>query len=120
MAGQPFKIRNSDLELHNVHATPRHNREFNFSQTRQGQVDEKVFERPELFIRLDCDVHPWMFAYVTVFEEPFFAVTDTNGFFALPAGIPPGQYRLNAVHLKAGEQAQELELLPGEQKVVNL
>jgi hypothetical protein len=120
IAGQPFRIRNSDPELHSVHATPRHNREFNFGQARQGQIDQKVFTKPELFIRLKCDVHPWMFAYVSVLDHPFFAVTDTNGFFALPAGIPPGRYRLNAVHLKAGEQAQDVELLPGEQKVVNL
>lgn len=119
MAGQPLQIRNSDPELHNVHATPRINREFNFGQTSRGQVDQRVFDHPELFIRVKCDVHPWMFAYVSVLDHPFFAVTDTNGFFALPAGLPPGHYTLNAVHQKAGEETQEIELRPDEQPVVN-
>jgi hypothetical protein len=119
MAGQPFKIRNSDPELHNVHATPRNNHRFNIGQSSRGAVTQKVFDQPELFVRIKCDVHPWMFAYISVLKHPFFAVTDTNGFFALPAGIPAGHYTLSALHLKAGEQAQELDIGPGEQKVMN-
>ena len=49
-----------------------------------------------------------MFAYVGVVEHPWFAVTDGNGSFALPSGLPPGQYTLAAVHRKLGEQTQTI------------
>src|ERR1051325_10168272 len=79
-AGQPFLIRNSDPGLHNVHALPKpgsSNREFNFGMPLRGQVLTRSFPSPELFIRFKCDVHNWMFAYVSVVDHPFFSVTDT-------------------------------------------
>jgi hypothetical protein len=110
LVGQKFRVRNSDPVLHNVHATPRSNHEFNFGQPVQGQVNERSFNRPELFIRVKCDVHPWMFAYVSAVAHPFFAVTDTNGFFRLPAGLPSGGYTVTAVHLKSGEITKRTSL----------
>jgi len=62
VVGQPFQIRNSDSVMHNIHATPRINKEFNFAQSVSGQVNGKSFALPEMFIRLKCDVHAWMFA----------------------------------------------------------
>src|SRR5437773_9804362 len=61
VTGQKFKIRNSDSELHNVHATPKPelgNKEFNLGQPIKGQVTEKSFEKPEVLVRMKCDVHP--------------------------------------------------------------
>ena len=110
---QNFQIKNSDPVMHNVHATPNPgngNKEFNFAQVRAGQVNAKSFARPEVFVRVKCDVHPWMFAYIGVAEHPWFAVTDADGYFVLPGKLPPGKYRLAAVHLKAGEQVQDVEL----------
>ena len=119
VAGQTFQIRNSDSTLHNVHATPKFNKEFNFGQPVKGQVTEKSFALPEMFIRLKCDVHPWMFAYVSVFDHPYFAVTDTNGFFQLPAQIPAGRYLIGASHLKTGGiLTQEVTLREGEQRSI--
>jgi len=119
VAGQTFQIRNSDPTMHNVHATPRLNKEFNLGQPLQGQVTERSFPLPEMFIRLKCDVHPWMFTYVSVFDHPYFAVTDTNGFFQLPAQIPAGNYVIGASHLKTGiELTQEVTLREGEQRSI--
>jgi hypothetical protein len=118
VTGQKFRIRNSDPTLHNVHATPKINREFNFGQPMNGQVNEVFFPKPELFIRLKCDVHPWMFSYVNVVDHPYFAITDTNGFFRLPAGLPAGDYTVSAVHLKAGELMQQISLSEGEQRTL--
>ncbi len=118
VAGQKFRIRNSDTTLHNIHATPKVNREFNFGQPLKGQVNEIAFLKPEPFVRLKCDVHPWMFAYVNVLAHPFFAITDTNGAFRLPAGLPSGDYYVRAVHLKAGELTQQVTLGEGEQRTL--
>ena len=119
VAGQTFQIRNSDPTMHNVHATPRSNMEFNLGQPLKGQVTERSFPLPEMFIRLKCDVHPWMFAYVSVFDHPYFAVSDTNGVFQLPAQIPAGTYVIGASHLKTGgELTQEVTLREGEQRSI--
>src|SRR5688572_20766782 len=84
MVNQKFKVKNSDPLLHNVHAVPKANKEFNFAQPVKNQVNERAFSQPEVLLRIKCDVHPWMNAYVGVVPHKFFAVTDANGGFALP------------------------------------
>ncbi len=102
MVGQKVQFKNSDPLLHNIHATPKvdGNDEFNIPQTAQGQVDEKSFAKQEVLVRIKCDVHDWMFTYVGVCSNPYFAVTDENGNFKI-SGLPPGEYTLTAYHLRA-------------------
>jgi hypothetical protein len=114
--GQKLQVRNSDPEFHNIHTTPRLNPESNFAQPGKSPVVTLVFKKPEIFLRFKCDVHPWMFSYACVVEHPFASVTDTNGVFRLPSGLPAGRYTLTATHLKAGTLAQEFEYRPGEPK----
>lgn len=113
-AGQVLKVRNSDPMLHNVHSVSRAgNKQRNVAQPVKGMTTDFIFEKPEVFVQFKCDVHPWMFAYVGVVEHPWFAVTDGNGAFALPAGLPPGRYTLAAVHRKLGEQTQTVTVGAG-------
>lgn len=119
VAGQQFQVRNSDGMLHNLHATPRRNREFNFAQPAKGQLTTLSFSQPELAVRIKCDVHPWMFAYVHVLEHPYFAITDSNGVFRLPSGFPAGRYVVGVSHLKAGESEQQIQLHQGERRELN-
>ena len=102
MVGQKIKIKNSDPILHNVHATPKiaGNDEFNIPQANLGQIDEKSFAKQEVLVRVKCDVHNWMFTYIGVCDNPYFAVTDENGSFKIP-NLPAGEYTLTAYHLKA-------------------
>lgn len=111
-AGQKLVVRNSDPVLHNVHTLPKApgNRERNLGQPVKGSQSELMFEKPEIFVQLKCDVHPWMFAYLGVVDHPWFAVTHGNGSFTLPSGLPPGQYTLAAVHRKLGEQTQTISV----------
>ena len=44
-------------------------------------------------VRVDCNIHPWMKAYLFVFDHPYFAVTDENGQFEIKLA-PAGNYRL--------------------------
>ena len=99
MVNQKFKIKNSDPTMHNVHATPKVNKEFNFAQPIKDQVTPQSFDKPEVPVRFMCNVHNWMFAYVGVFEHPFFAVTDKDGNFKI-TGLPNGKYTLEAYHVK--------------------
>ena len=110
--GQTLNVRNSDSILHNVHSLTKNpgNRERNVAQPVKGMTTAFVFATPEVFVQFKCEVHPWMFAYVGVVAHPWFAVTDRNGNFALPAGLPPGQYTLAAIHRKAGELLQQINV----------
>jgi hypothetical protein len=106
---QTLRVRNSDALFHNVHLTPRLNRESNIGQPLK-QVNTIRIATPESFIRVKCDVHPWMFAYVSVLPHPFFAVTLTNGTYRIPAGLPAGDYLLTATHLKLGYKSTEVTI----------
>lgn len=113
MVNQKFDLKNSDPFMHNINATPKVNKGFNFAQATLGQVNEKVFDKAELGIRFACNVHPWMIAYVNVMENPFFVVTDEKGSFSIKGDLPDGKYTLEAYHQKAGAVTQEIEVKGG-------
>lgn len=102
-AGQTLTIRNSDETLHNIHAMPKNNKEFNIGQPVQGLTTQRVFDNPEVMVPFKCDVHKWMASYVGVVDHPFFATTDINGTYSIP-GLPAGDYVLEAWHEKYGTQ----------------
>jgi len=107
-AGQPFKVRNSDALLHNVHSFPENNKSFNFGQVVKGQVTTKTFDQPEALIRIKCDVHPWMICHINVVNHPFHAITDQDGNFSFPPNLPPGTYTIEAIHPKAGAVTRQI------------
>ena len=74
--GQPLEIVNSDPTLHNIHAMPKGNSEFNNGQPIQGMKMTHTFDKPEVMVPFKCDVHGWMNAYVGVLDHPYFAVTE--------------------------------------------
>lgn len=117
MAGQELLIRNGDDLMHIVHVVPRNNREWGFSQARVGETRPKVFEKPELPIRIFCDVHPWMTAWAGVFTHPFHDATDARGAFEIK-GLPPGKYVIEVWHETYAAVAQEVELKPRETKTL--
>lgn len=106
---QPLEIINSDGTMHNVHGRPDANREFNFGQAVAGMKNDVTFTVPEVLIPFKCDVHSWMYAYVGVVDNPYFAVTGNGGTFELKT-IPPGTYTVEAVHEKLGRQTQQVTL----------
>lgn len=103
MTNQKLVIRNSDSTLHNVHALPTKNEEFNQGQPFQGMELEKEFTAPEVMVRFKCDVHPWMGAYMAVLDHPFFAVSGADGSFEID-GLPAGDYVIEAWHETLGTQ----------------
>jgi plastocyanin len=118
VAGQEVAFRNSDPLLHNVHATPKVNKEFNIAQPIKGQVTKRQFSEPEVLVRVKCDVHPWMFSYVGVQDHPYFAVTDKDGNFTIK-NVPAGTYTVEAYHLKAGAKTQELTVSDSDKKTAD-
>ena len=106
-AGQTVQIANSDATLHNVHAVPKVNREFNFGQPAKVPPVDRVFDKPEIGAPFRCDVHGWMNAYVNVVSHPFFAVTKDDGTFEIK-GLPPGTYTVELWHEQLGTQSQSV------------
>jgi hypothetical protein len=111
-AGQTVQVRSSDPTLHNAHADRGANKPFNLGFTDAGQVKETAFAKPEVAVRVRCDVHQWMSAYVAVFDHPFFAVTGAGGTFEI-AGVPPGTYTLVAWHERYGKKTQQVVVADG-------
>ena len=101
--GQTVLLSNSDPLIHNVHALPKNNREFNFGQPAKTPPVERVFEQAEIGLPFKCDVHGWMNAYVNVVPHPFFAVTTDEGTFEIK-GLPAGSYTLELWHERLGTQ----------------
>lgn len=89
--GGTVEFLNSDRLLHNLHSVSTENPTFNRTQPK-GRTIPVVFKKPET-VRVDCDLHTWMRAYVVVAEHPFYAVTGPNGDFTLD-NVPPGKYTL--------------------------
>jgi len=99
--GQPLEILNSDETLHNIHAMPKNNKEFNIGQPVKGLKTQRTFDAVEVMVPFKCDVHKWMNSYAGVLEHPFFAVTGTDGTFTID-GVPPGTYTVEAWHERLG------------------
>ena len=115
--GQPLEIVNSDPTLHNIHAMPKANQEFNNGQPIQGMKTNHVFDTAEVMVPFKCDVHGWMNAYVGVVAHPYFSVTDKDGKFELK-GLPPGTYTIEAWHEKLGTQTASVTIGAKESKDV--
>ena len=113
--GQTLHIKNSDALTHNVRSYARRNRAFNIGQPGPG-TREKKFRRPETAVKVQCDIHPWMAAYLFVMEHPFFAVSDESGSFKI-SGLAPGKHTLVAWHETLGKQQAEIDVTDGATKV---
>jgi plastocyanin len=94
--GQPVKFTNSDPANHNVRtSSAERTNEFNVFTGNDGSYTHRFAAQAEHRpIRVGCDIHPWMGAWIYVFSHPLFSVTDEQGRFEIPQ-IPPGDYQLH-------------------------
>ena len=116
-AGQQIAYTTSDNTLHNVHALPKANDEFNFALQIAGETKARTFAAPEVMVPFKCDVHNWMNAYAGVLTHPYFAVTANGGKFELK-DLPAGTYTIEAWHEKLGTQTQSVTLGDKESKEI--
>lgn len=111
MAGQKLRIVSSDSTTHNVHAEPRLNPPWNESMMPGMAPLEETFNRPEVMIPIQCNVHAWMAAYAGVVSSPYFAVTGADGGFLL-RNVPAGSYTLAVWQERYGVQRRQVTVLP--------
>lgn len=93
MVGTAVDFPNSDLIYHNVFSLSRAKR-FDLGRYAAGKSKAVRMDRPGV-VRVFCDIHSHMSAFVLVFNHPFFDVTDADGRFQLPS-LPAGTYTLVA------------------------
>jgi plastocyanin len=89
MAGTVVDFPNSDKTFHNVFSLSKAKR-FDLGRYATGRSKSVRFDRPGV-VRVFCDIHSHMNAFVLVFSHPFFDVTDLDGRFRLE-DVPPGNY----------------------------
>jgi plastocyanin len=116
--GQTIHVINDDPLTHNIHTLPEvsGNKEVNQSQAAKAKPLDFTYDKPEEFLRFKCDVHPWMFTYVSVLNHPFYSVTSEDGHFEIK-GLPDGKYKVKFKHRKAGEKIEEVEIKDGKATV---
>ncbi len=115
MVGQDLTMRSGDPVIHIPHVNPKNSKEWGFSQAKLGEERSKQFPVAEVMVRLICDVHPWMQAWIGVLEHPYYAVTDAAGKFEIK-GLPPGKYTIEAWHEHFMPVTQEIEIAAGAPK----
>lgn len=95
--GQKVIIGNGDPVGHNTKAELFNNTSFNDIIPAGGKI-EKTFTSVETApVKLECSIHPWMNGYLLVREDPYFAVTDKDGKFAIK-NIPVGEHTFVVWH----------------------
>ena len=115
--GQSLAIKTSDPTAHNVHGYAKVNRSFNRSQP-AGAGDVSIRMRRDESsppMKIKCDIHPWMNAYVAVVDHPYYAVTGEDGSFTL-ADLPAGTYIVEVWHEKYGVMEETITIGDGEAK----
>ncbi len=109
--GQTIQISNLDPQLHSIltHATSEGTPNGSYAQLPDSPPLSIRFDEPEEFLRIKCDVHPWMYTYINILDHPYHALSQPNGKFSIPK-VPAGKYQIKARHRKLGESIQEIEL----------
>ena len=98
--GSKLRFANSDACTHNVHTYPRKSDPINKAMATGGH-EELVLAQKET-VQVRCDYHPWMSCWVFVTDTPYWAVTASDGSFAI-TGLAPGAYKAELWHEQLGK-----------------
>lgn len=99
---QKLVVKNSDPVAHNVHPSPvvPGNKEENKMQVPNAPDLTFSYPKPEPFLKVACNVHPWMLSYLCVIDDPHYALSGKDGKFTIK-DVPDGKYTLQVYHRKA-------------------
>ena len=108
VVGTTVDFPNDDKTFHNVFSTSEP-KKFDLGLYPSGQSRSVTFDKAGV-VRILCNVHPNMEAYVVVKSHPYFSVSDARGNYNLK-GIPLGKYRLEVWHPELGISVTPVELV---------
>jgi len=111
MKDSELKIHSSDPINHNLHTYSFDNDPINVMFLPHQADYEQEFEEPEI-VKVECDLHEWMTAWIIVTDNSFFDISGQDGAFEIP-NLPPGKYTINAWHEILGSKSQTVKIGKG-------
>jgi len=115
--GQTLQVKNDDPTEHNVHSLSKAGNDFNTTQPIKSMPFEFKLKSGEI-LRVTCDNHTWMTAYLAILDNPYFSVTGADGTFTI-ANVPAGKQTVKAWHEVMGMQTQMVDVQPGKMTTVD-
>jgi len=100
--GGTVEFPNDDPVFHNVFSASGENR-FDLELYKKPKSGSQSFQHPGL-VRVYCNIHPQMSAFILVRDNPYWARVGKDGSFAIE-GVPNGSWTVKAWHERAGEAA---------------
>ena len=112
--GQQIKISSEDPVLHNTHPQNAETNAtiYNIALPYKGFSVTKPLPATPQLIKVKCDAHEWMRAWIWEFDHPYFATTGDDGKFTIK-DVPPGTYTLVAWQEAAGEKSMPVTVAAG-------
>ena len=108
-AGSTVDFPNDDTTYHNVFSLSKAKR-FDLGRYAVGRSKAVTFIQPGI-VRVFCDIHSHMNAFILVFPHRLFAVTDDDGRYRID-GIRPGTYTVTAWYEGMAQQSQRVTISP--------
>jgi plastocyanin len=116
--GQTLLVKNSDNWLHNVHTDSAKRNSINQS-TPQAGMSVTLPLKDEEMLRVGCDVHRWMTAWVGIVSHPYFAVSEGKGGTFTIANVPAGKRNVTAWHEAFGTLTRAVDVKDGQTVTVD-
>lgn len=121
--GEDLVVTNSDPILHNTHAYLSESQKggltvLNVALPKEGMRIPKKMTRAGM-VRVNCDAHNWMQAWVYVTDNPYHATTANGGHYTID-GVPPGTYTVTFWQEGLGEQTRQVTVEPGKKVTVDV
>ncbi|MFQ5550339.1 MAG: carboxypeptidase regulatory-like domain-containing protein [Gemmatimonadales bacterium] len=117
-AGAAMHILNNDPFTHNIHTSSFENRPINRAQPAALREIEVTFAAADK-VRVRCDIHGWMNAWIIVVDHPYHAITGDGGGFVIE-NVPPGTYTLEVWHETLGANSRSVTVTPDGTTDINL
>jgi hypothetical protein len=121
MVGGQMKISSNDPILHNTHPLNADTNVtiYNVAMPFKGfSVTKALPATPEL-IRVKCDAHEWMRAWILELDHPYYTTTGADGHFSIK-DVPPGNYTLVVWHEAAGDKSLPVVVAAGKPNTVKI
>jgi hypothetical protein len=115
MVSEQVKISSEDPVLHNTHPQNADNNAtlFNVALPFKGFSVTKPLPSMPMMIKVKCDAHEWMHAWIMELDHPYYATTGADGHFTIK-DVPPGTYTLAVWHEVAGEKSAPVVVAAGQ------